>query len=123
GVTTIFVNATGKTSVPVPFTTCAVDRINLHLANSTDTAATITTGTAQALAFEVLDTRGATVNNAVLQFNGTQPVVASFAGGSASGGAPGTTSVVASCSPPDCNLGLRPVFSNMVSITVSGTLN
>jgi len=124
GQTTIIATITGIFSVPVQFNTCAVDKINLHVQNSADTAVTLAAGATQQFAAEVFDTRGANVNNAVLQFTPTQPVVSSIvAPGSTNAGAPGTSSVVASCTPPNCNVGLTPVYSNMVSITVSGTLN
>lgn len=116
------------TSVSVPFITCAVQSITLHVQNATDTSATLNTGDVQTVVADVLDSRGEELNTLATTFVGTQPVALTVAGNAAlnatlTGLTPGSSTVVAACTPPDCNIGMTPVFSNAFVATVTGTAN
>lgn len=116
------------TSVPVPFITCAVQSITLHLQNATDTSTTLNTGDLQTVVADVLDSRGEQLNTLALTYVGTQPTALTVAGNAAlnaalTGVAPGSSTVVAACTPPDCNIGMTAVFSNAFVATVTGTAN
>src|SRR4051812_23508643 len=124
GLTTIFASVAGVNSLPVSFQTCPVEKITFHVADSNATSATLDALATQQFAIEATDTRGVVVNNLPLQFNYTQPVVAQVGlGALITAAAPGATSITASCTPPQCNVGITSVYSNPVTVKVNGTGN
>ena len=124
GQASVFASISGVSSLPVTFTTCPVQKINFHVANATDTSASIAVAANDQLAVDAIDTQGVTLTTFTPQFVFTQPTVATVSTTFLLAGvAPGTTDIVASCSPPSCNIGLTSVFSNVFNATVTGTAN
>jgi hypothetical protein len=118
----------GNSSVSsaVPYTTCLVDSISLHVASKTDTSLTVAGTASGSLQADVLDSAGQSITPTIT-FNNLQAAVGTASGstntGTYAGKAPGYGQVVASCTPPNCNQNAAAVFSNVLSTTVqtSGT--
>ena len=123
GVAGIFASVDGVNSVPANFSTCPVLSIALHTTDA-KTAFAVDNNASQQLQADVIDTNGLPLPNAgtYLNFTSLRAAVGSASGGSElfSASTPGTTPIVASCSPPGCNIGLTPVYSNVVMATVNG---
>jgi hypothetical protein len=140
GTTTIYGSAGGVNSAPFSYTTCAVKSITLAGNGGTGTVFNVPTGTTpkiiDATVFDTLDiqiygipltwctslptsvsvtgecTTNASSNTA--QYGGTVSVSAS---------APGDGTVIATCTPPNCNIGFVPSMpiypENVVNMTVT----
>jgi hypothetical protein len=123
GVAGIFASINGVNSVPVPFSTCPVLSIALHTTDA-KTAFAIDNNSSQQLQADVIDTNGLPLPNAgtYLSFLPLQPAVGTTSGGSEqfTSTTPGTSPIAVSCSPPNCNIGLTPVYGNVVMATVNG---
>lgn len=138
----------------VPFTVCPVKTINIHVKGATDTTVSLDPAGTQTLTADVVDTNGHTIiiskasassTTAGLTWSTTSPsatvtglttVLSSVDANttndaSVTASRAGTTSIVASCTPPLCNAsvstpsgtpaGFTPVYSNIVTETTSGT--
>ncbi|ABF40221.1 hypothetical protein Acid345_1219 [Candidatus Koribacter versatilis Ellin345] len=128
GITKIYAavvsGTTTTTSTAVPYTTCLVDSISLHVATKTDTSFAVAKSATASLAADVLDTEGNTVTpgltyNSLAAATGT--VASSTGTATYTGKAPGYGAVVASCTPPSCNKNASAVFSNVVTATVQNS--
>jgi hypothetical protein len=118
----IFASAAGVNSLPATFTACPVQSISLVVQGSNATSFTVATGTTTTLTATAIDSSGATLTNPTLTFNRSAPAVGTVSGSAFTSVAPGTTSIVATCTPPACNTGLnKPIYSNVVLANVSGT--
>lgn len=110
-------------STATTFTTCPVQSISLHnSSDSTVTSSTLSVGNTTNLSAVVLDSMGNTLTaQPTLTYSSSQP--ASVVGGTTTTAeaVAGTGTIVASCTPPSCNSGLYPVFSNPYVVTVSGS--
>jgi hypothetical protein len=115
---------TSTVSTAVPYTTCLVDSISLHVASKTDTSFSVAKSATTSLAADVLDTSGTSITPS-LTFNSLQAAAGTVSGsnttGTYSGVAPGYGQVVASCTPPNCNKNASAVFSNVVNATVTNS--
>ncbi len=105
-------------------TTCPVQSISLtELASSagSPTSSSGATGTAVSLTPTVTDSRGNPFNTlpTTLTFGSSQPLVAA-ASSTISSGVTGNATLVASCTPPNCNTGFYPVYSNPFLLNVTG---
>jgi hypothetical protein len=123
GLAGVFASVNGVNSVPVTFSTCPVLSIALHTTDA-QTSFAIDNAGSKSLQADVIDTNGLPLPNpgTYLTMSSINPAVGNATGGSLQfvGTTPGTTSVVASCSPPNCNIGLTPVYSNAIVATVNG---
>jgi hypothetical protein len=102
GLTPLFASAGNSTSVPFNFTTCPVQAIQLDVTASTATSKTITP--------TVFDTQGMTITGVPLTWSSSQTAsvsVDSTGVALATTGGGGAT-LIASCTPPTCNIGLQP---------------
>lgn len=126
GQTQITASLSATTSLPAPFVSCSPVSIHIHVPNqpTTTTVSVAPTGTA-ALAADILDTKGIPVPNIALTWSSSLPAAATVnAGGTITGVAPGTSNIVASCTPPGCNTGTQnSLFSNVVQANLTGTYN
>ncbi|MGO9126274.1 MAG: hypothetical protein ACLP6G_15490 [Terriglobales bacterium] len=101
GLTPLFAVIGNTSSVPFSFTTCPVQSIQLAVTASSANSKTITP--------TVVDTLGTTITDVPLTWSSSATASVSVNGGQASataGGGGGT--VIASCTPPTCNIGLLP---------------
>jgi len=129
GVTSIFASVSNVNSVPFTFITCPVQSITLAVTASTATSKTITA--------TVMDSLGTTINEVPLTWSSSNPAAITVTGSnsSASSGSVGTASaaaghsgaaaIIASCTPPTCNIGFQPTLpiypANAVPMVVSAT--
>lgn len=107
GVTTVFATIGTASSIPVNFTTCAVQSIALDVTGATSTSKTIIP--------TVTDTVGNVISNPLqagaipLTWSSSQSASVTAAAGSATGStAGGGATIIASCTPPTCNIGFSP---------------
>jgi hypothetical protein len=121
GITPLFAVVGNTSSVPFSFTTCLVQSIQLEITGSSSTSKSITT--------TVVDSSGTTITNVPLTWSSSESgsVTASDGVALAAAGGGGAT-VIASCTPPTCNIGLlpsQPIFpENVVTLVPeSGTTN
>lgn len=120
GATNLYASISNVTSTPVSFTTCAVQKINLHTSGATTTAFSVATTVTQQLTADVVDTAGNTISP-TLNWVSVDPAIATVSSsGLVTAVSPGTTSIEAECA-ASCNYALPPVYSNVVVPTVSGT--
>jgi len=129
GVTSIFASVSNVNSVPFAFITCPVQSITLAV-----TASTASSKTIMATVKDSLDT---TINGILLTWSSSNPAAITVTGSnsSASSGSVGTASaaaghagaaaIIASCTPPTCNIGFQPTLpiypANAVPMVVSAT--
>ena len=116
-------------SSSVPFITCPVQSISLKDSTGATFNAFTTTGSTVTLTPTVLDSKGVTITTLpTLNYSTAQPVVVALSSSTsvassitATAGAAGESTIVATCTPPNCNTGLYPVYSNIYGTSVSGT--
>src|SRR2546426_10932381 len=129
GVTSIFASVSNVNSVPFAFITCPVQPTTLAVTASTATSKTITA--------TVMDSLDTTINGIPLTWSSSTPAAISVTGSnsSASSGRVGTASaaaghagaaaIIASCTPPTCNIGFQPTLpiypANAVPMVVTAT--
>ena len=137
GATTIFAGVSGVNSVGAPYLTCPVVSIKVHDANSMNTSFAMTPGGTQPLTADVYDSSGMYIKPALkwgTSSAASATVLASSVGNNAAtltAVAPGTASITATCSYPNCNRsfpGAIPPYNvgnqysqNVVTAAVSGT--
>ncbi len=111
GLTSLFVSNSNVTSLPFDFVTCPVQSIALAVSEGGSNNINVTSGTAKTLTATVLDTQGNAITGVPLTWSSSNPatVVVSSAGGVSTPQA-GGANVVASCTPPTCNIGLKPLL-------------
>ncbi|HEX9119486.1 MAG TPA: Ig-like domain-containing protein [Terriglobales bacterium] len=117
----IVASVSSVNSAAVPWVTCPVQSINIHLTSGPDTTFSLgAAGSTVSLAADVVDSHGLSVS-APLNWSSTQAAVANVnAAALVTAVAAGTTSISASCA-GSCNIGLAAEYSNAVTGTVGGT--
>lgn len=124
GRTRVYASIAGTSSAPANFTTCPVVSISLAVSGGTGNTFSIAQASTQQLTPTVIDSNNKTITitSGRLAYNSSLINALSVdANGLATGDNPGNAAIVASCSPPSCNNGLYPVFSNAVTGTTQGT--
>lgn len=128
GATTVFASVSGVNSVGLPYLTCPAVEIVVHDASSSNTSFTLNAPGTQALTADVYDSTG-TYITPTLTWGSSSTAVATIAAtgsgnnpGTITAVAPGTASIGAACSSPNCNTNLPTQYSqNVVTATVSGS--
>jgi hypothetical protein len=110
GLTSLFATIGTVNSLPINFTTCAVQSITLAVTSSTSTSKTITP--------TIVDTLGTTITGVPLTWSSSEPgsVSVSSSGGATGSSAGGGASIIASCTPPTCNTGFNTGLSHSLPI-------
>ncbi len=127
GVSPVFATIGTATSVPVNFTTCPVQAISLTVTNATKTSETIVP-TVTDTAGNVIMSQGSKTS-VPLTWSSSEPAsVTVTSSGAATGSATGGgAAIIASCTPPTCNVGFlptQPIYpEKVVTLTVAGTGN
>jgi hypothetical protein len=134
GTTSIFASASGVTGVPFTFATCAVESITLAVTGGTSNNLTVAKGTSKTITATVVDTLGATITGVPLTWCSSEPASVSVGTNcstntsdtiSATTPKAGGSTVIASCTPPTCNIGFtptQPIYpESVVSLAVTGT--
>ncbi len=115
GLTPLFAAVGNSRSVPFSFTTCLVQSIQLTVTGSSATSKTITP--------TVVDSLGTTITGVPLTWSSSESASVTATNGLASavtGG--GGATIIASCTPPTCNIGLlpsQPIFPENVVTMVA----
>lgn len=128
GQTTVFASVSNNNSPAMTFTTCPVVSLSITAGSTTDPFSLDKNGT-RSFAAVAIDSKGTTLTTAPLTWSSSQPFAMTIAPGSpalnatATATAPGTSALIASCSPPTCNRLLKPVYSNVIVGTTTGTSN
>jgi hypothetical protein len=114
----IFASASGFSSPAVPVHTCPVETISISAANNPSTSLLVNTGTSTTVNATVIDSAGMTLTAVPLTWSSSNAITASVSGsntgtvfgsvGTVSAAAVGSASVIASCTPPTCNAGIKP---------------
>jgi hypothetical protein len=116
GVTRIFATISGTASNSLPVTTCLVKYIRVQASGSTTNSIVVANGSSITLNATAVDTLGFELAKPPLTWSTTNPEVVSFTSlttstvsnsASAHSNLGGAT-ITASCTPPTCNIGVRP---------------
>jgi hypothetical protein len=120
GLTPLFATIGNINSVPIYFTTCAVQSITLAVTTASSTSRTITP--------TIFDTLGLQITGIPLTWSSSDSGSVSVSGGVATGSSTGGgATIIGSCTPPTCNIGFAPSLpiypENVVNVVVpvSGT--
>ncbi len=111
GVTSLFASVGNVNSQTLEFNTCPVQSIALDINGSSVNSFNVTSGSGKTITATVVDTLGNTITGVPLTWSSSQPATVT----ASSAGVVGTTkaggaSVIASCTPPTCNIGLQPLL-------------
>ncbi len=111
GITSLFVSNDNVTSQPLDFITCPVQSIALTVTESASNSINVTSGTGNTVTATVVDTQGNIITGVPLTWSSSNPsTVAVSATGAITTSQAGGGAVVASCTPPTCNIGLQPLL-------------
>src|SRR5208282_1763996 len=119
GLTSLFATIGTVNSLPIAFTTCPVQSITLAPTTASSTSTTITP--------TVFDTLGTEITGVPLTWSSSNPgsVSVSSGGGATGSASGGGASIIASCTPPTCNVGILPSLpiypENVVNLFISPT--
>lgn len=111
GITSLLANTSNVTSQPLDFNTCAVRSIALEVTGSATNTVNVTSGTAKTVIATVTDIQNNTITGLPLTWSSSNPgtVAVTSTGGMTTSQA-GGAAVMASCTPPTCNIGLKPLL-------------
>jgi len=125
GVTPVFATIGNTNSVPVNFTTCAVQSIRIVVDGNSSNNIVVSSGTAANATATVIDTLGTTITGVPLTWSSSQLASVTSTNGALSGSQAGAATVIASCTPPTCNIGFLPTLpiypENVVTMFVKPT--
>jgi hypothetical protein len=128
GSTSVFGSVSGVNSVGVSAITCPVTSIYVHDASGPNTSFTLTAGGTQPLTADVYDSNGQYIKPKLTwasSINASATVANTGAvnnPATVTAVAPGTVSVTATCSSPNCNIDLPAQYSeNVATVQVTGT--
>lgn len=118
----IFASVNGVNAATVPFVTCPIVGISL-LTSAGGTSFATDNATTQTLVATATDSSGATLANAsnFLTLSVGTGAVGSMSATTFAASVPGTTSIATSCTPPNCNIGMTPVYGNAMVGSVNGS--
>lgn len=120
----VYAAIAGTSSPPASFTTCPVVSITLAVSGGSGNTFSIAQAATQQLTPTVIDSNNntITITSGRLAYNANYSEAISVDDtGLATGLNPGNSAIVASCSPPSCNNGLYPVYSNVIVGNTQGT--
>jgi hypothetical protein len=130
GITQISASASGTNSLPFEFIACPVQSISLVVTNNNSNSFVVAAGSSASIAPTVLDSLGNKIAGANLTYCSSQPATAMVGSSncSLSSGAtvsaattqPGAATIIASCTPPSCNVGFSPSLPIYPSNVIQG---
>lgn len=128
GQTTVYASVANNNSPAITFTTCPVVSLRITANSSTDPFS-LDKNSTRALTAVAVDSKGTTLTTVPLTWYSSQPFAMGVNVGSPATGAtatatnPGTASILTACTPPTCNRGLEPVYSNIIVGSTNGSSN
>jgi hypothetical protein len=126
GISSFFASVSGVSSLPMSFTTCAVQSISLALSDSSSNSFSIASGGLKTIVPTVKDSLGTIIKDVPLSWNSSESGTISVStSGVATGKQAGSSTIIGSCTPPTCNIGFAPTLpiypENVINGTVTGT--
>lgn len=139
GLSQISASVSGTNSLPFEFIACPVQSISLVVTDTNSDSFTVTTGSSKSITPTVLDSLGTKITAVPLSYCSSQPAIAGVGSTncatststtvSVTTSQPGGATVIASCTPPSCNIGFSPplpiypsnVINALVTRTTTGT--
>jgi len=134
GTTNFSASVSGVNSSPSSFVTCPVTTIQMNVLNDPSTSFVVPIGTSKTINATVIDSLGHTITGVPLTWSSSNRTSVTAAGatstlfgsvGTVSTPAVGAASVIASCTPPTCNVGFypsTPIYpEDLISFVVTGT--
>lgn len=121
GTTTIFADVNNTASAPFTFTTCAVQSITLAVDGAASNSVAVAPNGSLTITATVIDTNHNSITGTFLTWCSTNPASVSVGGSNCATGtttnfpataqtAGGGASIIASCTPPACNIGFVPAL-------------
>jgi hypothetical protein len=114
GLTQLFASVANVNSAPFNFYTCPVKSISLAITGVSGNTFTVVGAGSTTVTPTVIDANGNSITGVPLTWSSSAPTAGTASGNATTGigtitlAHPGTTAIVASCTPPTCNLGLTP---------------
>jgi hypothetical protein len=109
GITSLSAGTSNVISQPLDFITCPVQSIALEVTGSASNTVNVTTGTAKIVTATVTDTQGNIITGLPLTWSSSNPGSVAVSTGDVASSQAGGSAIVASCTPPTCNIGLNPL--------------
>jgi hypothetical protein len=109
GITSLSASTSNVISQPLDFNTCPVESIALEVTGNASNTVNVTTGTAKIVTATVTDTQGNIITGLPLTWSSSNPGSVTVATGDVASSQAGGSAIVASCTPPTCNIGLKPL--------------
>jgi hypothetical protein len=121
GTTTLLASVSNVSSAPFTFTTCAVQSITLALDGAASNSVTVAPSASRTITATVIDTNHNSITGTFLTWCSTNPASVSGSGANCTTGTTtsfpvtaqnvgGGASIIASCTPPNCNVGFVPAL-------------
>jgi hypothetical protein len=130
GTTTVYATASANNSPAVKFTTCPLTSLTIATSSGGTAPFSLAKAGTQALVATAVDSKNTTLTNIPVTWVSSQSFALAIAASSTSpqnatvtANNPGTSSFLASCSSPACNIGLDPIYSNLMVGSFTGTSN
>lgn len=126
GVTGVIASVGSVTSPFVNFRSCMPVQIRLHLngdpAGQPTESSSIAVAATLTMQADMVDENNVTTNSAPVTILSNNTELAQLTGTTLTGESPGGAGIMAACIPPTCGAGLHmPIYSNLFSLTVTGT--
>src|SRR5213080_4705681 len=111
GTTPLIASVSGVNSTPLSFNTCAVQSVQLTVDNNSQiNQIVLIKGAGKTIGATVTDVAGIPITGVPLTWSSSNPAsVTVSSSGAVSTPGVGSASVIASCTPPTCNIGLTPL--------------
>ena len=132
GLSRIYATGGDTTSLPLSFETCRVQSISLAVTDSNDSTIVLTQGTSKTIEATVVDIAGTTITGVPLTWSSSSSTSVAVSGSNSTGKTStggvttpllGGGSVIASCTPPTCNIGFQPSLpiypENVINVVVT----
>ncbi len=135
GTTPLYASVSGVNSAGYNFVTCAIQKITLSVPDASGTSFVVPTGTSKTMNATAVDTLGSTITGIPLTWTSSNAAAVKASGissgtiyasvGTATMSSVGAAAVIASCTPPACNIGFAPTMpiypTDTISFLVTGT--
>lgn len=130
GQTTVYATVSSNNSPAVTFTTCPVASLTIATSSGSTAPFSLAKSGTQTLVAKAVDSKGVTLTTAPITWTSSQSFALSVASttttpqtATVTANNPGTASLIASCTSPTCNIGLDPLYSNLIVGDLTGTSN
>ncbi|MDT8069219.1 MAG: hypothetical protein ROO76_13720 [Terriglobia bacterium] len=130
GLTKVHASIASNTSPGVNFTTCPIVSLSIATTSGGTAPFSLAKGGTQSLVATAIDSKSTTLTNIPVTWVSSQsfalsiaPVASTPQTATVTANNPGTASFLATCTPPSCNVGLNPIYSNLMVGSLSGTSN